>query len=937
MERAQLRRWGLMNDETPTASTLRSGDLTPAPDEIGPYRLRSTLGEGGFGIVYLAEQIEPVRRRVALKIIKPGMDSKAVIARFEAERQALAMMDHPSVAKVFDGGVTDRGLPYFVMELVEGEPITEFCDRNRLTLKDRIELFIRVCDAVQHAHTKGVIHRDLKPSNILVAYDHDGRAQPKVIDFGVAKALHQQLTEATIFTQQGQLVGTPEYMSPEQAEMGATGIDTRADVYSLGVLLYELLTGMRPFDLRQIALAEMQRVIRETEPAKPSTRLSTAGDDEAATRIAQARRTDLRTLPRRLRGDLDWVVMRCLEKDRERRYDTANALSIELRRYLDDEPVLAGPPSAGYRIGKFVKRNRVGVLVGGLVAAALFAAAVVSVAFAVVAERERRRTAAALDELRQVADFQAEQLGEIDPTTMGVRLRRLLIDAVPEERRDDVERSVAGLNFTDVALETLQQNIFGRTVVAIDEQFADQPLVRAQLLQTVATTLRTVGLLDLASGPQERALAIRRQVLGDEHPDTLTSIKGIGDLLQEQGRLSEAEEYFREALDGRRRVLGDEHLDTQDSLADWGFILVVQGRLSEAEGHFRRVLQWYRDALGDEHPKTLASLHDLAFLLEAQGRLSDAELLQLEALQGLRRVLGEEHPMTLNAVGNMGTLLSTQGRLSEAEAYHLEVLDGRRRVLGNDHPNTLTAVNNMGVLLAAQGRLPEAEVYYLEALDRRRAVLGDGHPDTLTTIDAVGHLRWSQGRLLAAEPYFLEALEGRRRELGDDHPLTLESINNVGTLLRDQGRLSEAATYFRESLHGLRLVLGDEHVNTLISISNMALLLADLDEGTEALVLANEAVEAGRSVLGEDHWLFGNLLGKRGRAMESLGRFPEAAADMQRSHIILIAVLGEHHPQTQRVVGYLADLYTAWHAAEPGNGYDVKAAEWRAKLTEADP
>jgi serine/threonine protein kinase len=356
-----------VTDDTPTASELISGDDRGRPPEtIGPYRLRSTLGEGGFGIVYLAEQTGPVRRRVALKVIKPGMDSRAVIARFEAERQALAMMDHPCVATVLDAGATDRGLPYFVMELVEGEPITSFCDRHRLSVRDRVELFIRICDAVQHAHTKGVIHRDIKPSNILVTYDGDGRAQPKVIDFGVAKALHQPLTEATVFTQQGQLVGTPEYMSPEQAEMSATGIDTRADVYSLGVLLYELLTGLRPFDLQRAALAEMQRVIRETEPPKPSTRLSTlvgsAAHAEAITRIANARHTDARSLPRSLRGDLDWVIMRCLEKDRERRYDTANALGMELRRYLEDEPVLAGPPSAGYRIGKFVKRNRAGVV-----------------------------------------------------------------------------------------------------------------------------------------------------------------------------------------------------------------------------------------------------------------------------------------------------------------------------------------------------------------------------------------------------------------------------------------------------------------------------------------------------------------------------------------------------------------------------------------------
>ncbi|MEO0588846.1 MAG: serine/threonine-protein kinase, partial [Planctomycetota bacterium] len=306
------------DQNTPTRPMAQHG--SPAPSYVGRYRILEPLGEGGFGLVYRAEQAEPVRRQVALKVIKPGMDSKAVVSRFDAERQALALMDHPSVAKVYDGGVTDEGRPFFAMELVKGEPITTHCDRQKLGVRARVELFIRVCEAIQHAHHKGVVHRDLKPSNILVEYK-DGNATPKVIDFGVAKALHQRLTEATIFTGQGQMIGTPEYMSPEQAEMSGTDIDTRSDVYSLGVLLYELLTGVRPFEaqtLRRVALAEVQRIIREVDPPRPSTRLS-AQADQAAT-IAATRRTEVKGLSGTLRRDLDWVIMKCLEKDRMRRY-----------------------------------------------------------------------------------------------------------------------------------------------------------------------------------------------------------------------------------------------------------------------------------------------------------------------------------------------------------------------------------------------------------------------------------------------------------------------------------------------------------------------------------------------------------------------------------------------------------------------------------------
>src|SRR5262245_50374518 len=347
--------------------------LTERPGTIiGAYKLLQQIGEGGMGVVYMAEQEHPVRRRVALKIIKPGMDSRQVIARFEAERQALAMMDHQNIAKVLDAGTTHSGRPYFVMELVHGVPITKFCDDNRLTLRERLELFVPVCQAIQHAHQKGVIHRDIKPTNILVTM-YDDKPVPKVIDFGVAKAVEQRLTEKTLYTQYGMLVGTFEYMSPEQAEMNAFGVDTRSDVYSLGVLLYELLTGTTPIErskLRDAALVELVRLIKEEEPPRPSVRLSTSG---ALPKFAAACSTQAAQLPKQVRGELDWIVMKCLEKDRTRRYETVNGLARDVQRYLSDELVEARPPSVLYRLQKFNRRNRIAVFLTAFVAASLAA------------------------------------------------------------------------------------------------------------------------------------------------------------------------------------------------------------------------------------------------------------------------------------------------------------------------------------------------------------------------------------------------------------------------------------------------------------------------------------------------------------------------------------------------------------------------------------
>ena len=549
---------------------------------VGPYKLLQQIGEGGMGAVYMAEQTEPVRRRVALKIIKPGMDTRQVIARFEAERQALAMMDHPNIAKVLDAGATETGRPYFVMELVKGVPIGEYCDMEGLSTRERLKLYVQVCRAVQHAHQKGVIHRDIKPSNVMVTL-HDGRPVPKVIDFGIAKATNARLTEKTLFTEYRQLVGTPEYMSPEQAEMSDLDVDTRSDIYSLGVLLYELLTGTTPFEsghLRRAGYGELQRIIREEEPPKPSARLSSmvtvhlraskAADRNGETsvdgtsclsNIARNRRTDPSSLARSLRGDLDWIVMKALEKDRNRRYETANELARDIERHLSDDPVLASPPSPGYRLSKLIRRNR-----GTFVAASLVFVVLVLGIFGTSLGLVR---AVKAERLAQEKASIAEAVNDF--------LNNDLLAAVAPSLEEGRDTDVGMHEVLSVAAERIEE------ASRPGGRFAEKPLVEASIRKTLSETFRLLGDYREAEPHAKRAVELCCRVLGDEHPDSLQAMKGLATVFYWDGRYAEAESLQLDTLQTETRVLGEEHPQTLGSMCSLAAVYCGQGRFDDAE------------------------------------------------------------------------------------------------------------------------------------------------------------------------------------------------------------------------------------------------------------------------------------------------------------------------------------------------------------------
>jgi len=749
---------------------------------IGPYKILHEIGQGGMGAVYLAVRAdEQYHKRVAIKLVRRGMDTEDILRRFRQERQILAGLDHPIIARLLDGGTTENGLPYFVMEYIEGQPIDQYCDRHKLATVERLKLFRTVCAAVHYAHQNLVVHRDIKPSNILVTAD----GVPKLLDFGIAKLLNPELSSQTIAaTATAVRLMTPEYASPEQFR--GEPITTASDVYSLGVLLYRLLTGHRPYQFKSYLPQEIERAICEEEPEKPSTAISRVeevpGPDDAAVialtpeMVSKTREGQPEKLRRRLAGDLDNIVLMAIRKEPQRRYGSVEQLSEDIRRHLEGLPVIARKDTLGYRTGKFIRRHKVAV---GVAAAFLVLVIGVGVALAVQSARIARER----DKAEQVSAF----------------LVNLFKVSDPSEARGN----------TITAREILDK---GAEKIVTD--LKDQPEVQATLMDTMGDVYQNLGLYDRATPLLEEALNIRRHIFGEEHPDVAESLNKLALLLDAKGDYAAAEPLYRQALAMRRKLLGEEHPDVAASINNLASLLYAKGDYAAAEPLFREALALHRKLEGNDHPNVASSLNNLAMVLRYKGDYAAAEPLLRQALARRRKLLGEDHPDVATSVNNLAWLLYAKGDSAAAEPLFREALALHRKLLGEDHPLVALSLNNLATLLYTEGDSAAAEPLFREALAMRRKLLGNNHPDVAASLIGLGRLLTERGDPQAAKPLLHEGLEIRRQTLPADHWLTANAESVLGDCLAALRRYNEAEPLLVKSYSILKAKRGEEDKST---------------------------------------------------------------------------------------------------------------------------
>ena len=890
---------------------------------IGPYTLRRELGEGGFGMVFLAEQTQPVARQVALKVLKPGMDSRQIVARFEQERQALARMEHPHIARVIDAGTTAAGRPFFVMEFVDGLPLVDYCDRRQLSVRQRLELFVQVCDAVQHAHGRGLLHRDLKPSNVLVA-EQDGKPFGKVIDFGIAKAIRERGAERTALTEAQQVLGTLLYMSPEQAE-GAQDLDVRTDVFSLGAMLYELLAGTSPFDVATIQgawQAELQRRIRETDPAPPSRRLTASGERLAT--LAQHRHTTVQRLPAQVRGELDWIVMKALEKERDRRYATAHAFAEDLRRHLAGEPVEAAPPSASYRVRKFVRNHRWQVAAAVALLLSLVGGASAFAWQAEVARRERdnadgARIAEAAQRQRADERAAAEHVAREQAEAMTRFVTEALESSDPYRGgkqgmlvREAMERAVGRLDAgtlqsqprLEVPLRTriaaiLYHNQGAEAAVAVAKRavaLARQlgPEHEDQLVSALG--VQAVAMAKLSSSTEalallEESLALQQDLVTGDDAMTALLLVSLARMRMDLGDPRGAVEPADAALAMTRRLWqGDSH-EIASALVLVANVAKQLGRMPASEQHAEQALAMHRRLFAEDHPDIAGALAALANAQLLQGKHADA-IANYESLVAMqRRLFGADEHVAI-AIHNLAVAHWTARHADLAEPLFVEALELHRKAFPADHRAIARNLKNLGDTWRILGKQVDAERVLQESVAMWQRLFPDGHPEYAESLDSLALLHRGLGRLDDALRELDASITMRRAMLGPDHPHLVLALSPLGEVHEQKNAPALAVPAFRETVAILKKMHGDDFPNAIAVQARLANALLNSGEPGEAAPLFQDAIERqtrrDAKVANLANWWTGlararqesgDAVGARAAFDEAITRFAQLAPD----------------------------------------------------------
>jgi non-specific serine/threonine protein kinase/serine/threonine-protein kinase len=899
---------------------------TPAPPaNIGQYRILRLLGEGGMGTVYEAEQQRP-RRAVALKVIKPGFAGPELRRRFEYESWALGRLHHPGIAQIYEAGTADTGMgpqPYFAMEFVHGQPLRDYAEAKHLNLRQRLGLMLKICEAVHHAHQQGLIHRDLKPGNILV----DGTGQPRILDFGVACATDID-APVTLETDLGQLVGTLAYMSPEQTLGDRLEIDVRSDVYSVGLVLYELLAGRPPYYVGKV-LHKAVQTIREEEPAP------------------------LSSVDRRYRGDVETIVAKALEKEKARRYGSAAELAADIRRYLQDEPIVARPPSTTYQLRKFARRHKalvtgmaaVFVVLSGGVAASTWQAARATQAQDAAILAKDRATAA---ERRAIEERNSALSSERAATEAKAEALRERNRAVSEKRRADIESATAKAvndflrnDLLAEASSTVQarpgtkpdpdlkvRTALDRADARIDGKFAGQPAVEASIRVTIAASYQDLGLYPQAQRELERAIDLRRRTLGEKHPDTLASIGDLATLHVRAGKWEQAEALFGKLLEVRLSSLGEQHPDTLTTMNGLAGAYLNLGKYAQAIPLLTKAMGGRLRVLGEENRDTLDSMNTLAGVYYKQGDFPKAEALLVRILAVDRRALGEHHPDTLRTMNNLAMIYGNEGKYSEREPLLVQVLEERRSVLGNDHPETLVSMSNLAVAYEDSGKYSQAEPLLAAAVEARSRVLGADNPQTLVSMNNLAAMYRDEGRYAEAESLYGRVVESQRRVLGPEHPNTLAAMNGLAQVFLGQGRQTEAEALLTSTLDIRRRVLGSDHPATTSVLESLGEIRLLQDRYADAEVLFREAL-ANREKRRPDGWERYQSESLLGASLEGQGKYAEAEPLLVSGYQGIVqrgaAIPFEHRDCIQRSGERIVRLYEKW-------GKPEKAVEWRGNL-----